>query len=153
MTRDIKRIVAYYEKKFKTRDPFKIAEALDIEIQIGAIGSKCGCYMYFKRNKCIWLNANLEPHELEFVMAHELGHAIMHPKENCYFIKHKTLLLNSKNEIEANGFAVELLISDKDIQEYLIDRQYNLDMLSKLLGYQKELIELRLKTFKPEVRV
>lgn len=40
MTRDIKRIVAYYQRKYGTRDPFKIADALGIEVQIGNIGSK-----------------------------------------------------------------------------------------------------------------
>lgn len=144
MTKDIKRIVAYYQKKYKTTDPFKIAEALGIEVQIGDIGSRYGCYMYLKRSKCIWLNENLEPHELEFVMAHELGHAIMHPKENCYFIKHKTLFLNSKIEKEANKFAVEFLISDSEVQEYAVELQYSIDMLSKLWGYHQNLIELRL---------
>ncbi|MFQ8777280.1 MAG: ImmA/IrrE family metallo-endopeptidase [Roseburia sp.] len=52
-------------------------------------------------------------------MAHELGHAILHRKENCYFIRNKnTVTLNSKNEIEANKFAMELLISDEVLLEY-----------------------------------
>lgn len=75
-------------------------------------------------------------------MAHELGHAIMHRRQNCYFIKHKTLLLNSKIEIEANKFAVDLLISDEQLFEYL---DYNIEQISIILGYSKKLIELRLK--------
>lgn len=145
MTRKIKRIVAYYQKKYRTKDPFEIAKALGIEVQIGNIGSRCGCYMYWKRSKCIWLNENLEPREMEFVMAHELGHAIMHPRENCYFIKHKTLLLNSRNEIEANKFAVEFLISDDTLCEYLKYQECTVEQTARILGYQKELIELRLK--------
>lgn len=146
MARDIKRIVAYYQKKFETSDPFKIAKSLGIEILIGNIGSRYGCYMYLKRSKCIWLNENLEPREMLFVMAHELGHAIMHPKQNCYFIKHKTFLLNSKVEIEANAFASELLIPDDIIIEYIQNQQYSIEQFSRLLGYEKELIELRLKS-------
>ena len=61
-------------------------------------------------------------------MAHELGHAIMHRKQNCYFIKHKTLLFNSKIEIEANKFAVDLLISDEQLFEYL---DYNIEQISR----------------------
>lgn len=148
MTRDIKQTVAYYQKKYKTKDPYKIARAMDVELQIGYMGYRLGCYMYLKRSKCIWLNEDLDPHEMEFVMAHELGHAIMHPYENCYFIKHKTLLLNSKREIEANKFAVEFLISDDEVQEYAVERQYTIDMLSRLWGYEKELIELRLRGVK-----
>lgn len=145
LTRDIKRIVAYYQRKYGTRDPFKIADALGIEVQIGNIGSKSGCYMYLKRSRCIWLNENLESHEMEYVMAHELGHAIMHPRENCYFIKHKTLFLNSRNEIEANKFAVEFLISDDTLYEYLKYQECTIEQTARILGYQKELIELRLK--------
>lgn len=145
MTRDIKHIVAYYQKKYGTKDPFKLADALNIEVQIGDIGSRSGCYMYLKRSKCIWLNENLDPHEIEFVMAHELGHAIMHPRENCYFIRHKTFLLNSRNEIEANKFAVEFLISDDILYEYLKYQECTIEQTARILGYQKELIELKLK--------
>lgn len=97
--------------------------------------------MYLKRHKCIFLNENLEEHEMILVMAHELGHAIMHPRENCYFIKHKTLLLNSKNETEANKFAAELLISDDFLEE---NKDFTVEQISRMLGYHQKFIELRL---------
>lgn len=75
-------------------------------------------------------------------MAHELGHAVLHRKENCYFIRNKTLLLNSKNEIEANKFAMELLIPDEILEE---NREFTIEQLSRMLGYHEKLIELRLK--------
>lgn len=142
MNRDIRSLVAYYKRKFGTSDPFKIARQLHIEVQIGDIGSRCGCYMYLKRHKCILLNENLEEHEMQLVMAHELGHAIMHPWENCYFIRNKTLLLNSRTEIEANKFAMELLVTDDFLNE---NREFTIEQLSRMLGYDKRLIELRLK--------
>ena len=74
-------------------------------------------------------------------MAHELGHAILHPKENCYFIRNKTLLLNSKTELEANKFAMELLISDEFLEE---NKRYTIEQLSRMTGYHQKLIELRL---------
>ena len=112
MRNDIQKIVSYYVNKFETRNPFEIASNLKIEVQIGPLGSRCGCYMYLKRHRCIFLNENLEEHERRLVMAHELGHAIMHRKENCYFIRHKTLFLSDRIEIEANRFAAELLVPD-----------------------------------------
>jgi len=78
-------------------------------------------------------------------MAHELGHAILHRKQNCYFIRNKTLLLNSKTELEANLFAAELLIDDDIILEY---PEYTTSQLSKLLGYEERLIELRMQNYK-----
>ena len=77
--------------------------------------------------------------ELLQVMAHELGHAILHRKQNCYFIRNKTLLLNSKTELEANMFAAELLIRDDVILEH---PEYTTSQLSRLLGYEERLVEL-----------
>lgn len=139
---DIRRIVKRYERKFGTSDPFKIAENLHIELLIGDIGSREGCYMYLKKHKCIFLNDDLDALEMRLVMAHELGHAIMHPKENCYFIRNKTFLLNSKNEIEANKFAVELLISDEFLEE---NSRCTIEQISRMTGFNEKLIELRLQ--------
>lgn len=142
MKKTIRQLVTYYKKKFNTSNPFEIAYCLHIEVQIGDLGTRAGCYMYLKRHKCIFLNENLEEHEMNLVMAHELGHAVLHRKENCYFIRNKTLLLNSKNEIEANKFAMELLISDDVLEE---NREFTIEQLSRMLGYHEKLIELRLR--------
>lgn len=78
------------------------------------------------------------------VMAHELGHALLHRKENSYFIKNKTFLLNSKNELEANLFAAELLIPDDIILEYH-HYNYTTEQLARLLGYDQALVELKMR--------
>lgn len=142
MKRTIQQLVAYYKKKFGTSNPFEIADFLHIQVQIGDLGSRAGCYMYLKRHKCIFLNESLDQHERKLVMAHELGHAVLHPRENCYFIRNKTLLLNSKNEIEANHFAMELLVSDDFLEEH---KDFTTEQLARILGYNEKLIELRLK--------
>lgn len=144
MRRNIGKIVAYYKKKFGTSDPFEIADALHIELAVGDIGTREGCYMYLKKHKCIFLNENLDEHEKRFVMAHELGHAILHPKENCYFIRNYTGLLISKIEIEANKFAVDLLLPDDILMEY-VESGYTMEQVSRITGYHEKLIELRLK--------
>lgn len=131
------------KRKFNTSDPFKLARALGIEVMVCDIGSRLGCYMYLKRSKCIWINETLEGTERTFVMAHEVGHAVLHPKENCYFLRNQTFL-NTRIEREANAFAAELLIPDDAILEAKAN-SYTIDQLSRILGYEKELIELRLK--------
>lgn len=144
MNKNIKHIVDYYVKKCGSRNPFEIADYLNIQIQIGQLGTPCGCYMFLKDHRCIFLNENLSENEMNLVMSHELGHAIMHRKLNCYFIRNKTLLLDSKIEIEANTFAVNLLIPDETIME---NKNYTTEQFSRLLGYNQKLIELRLKSF------
>lgn len=58
MRKDIKRMVAYYIRKFGTNDPFKIAEHLGVLYQIGEINCE-GCYMFLKNHRYIFLNQNL----------------------------------------------------------------------------------------------
>lgn len=141
MKRDIKKVVAYYKRKFGTDNPFEIADNLGVLYQIGNIDFE-GCYMFLKNHRYIFLNQDLEDNEMKLVMAHELGHAILHRKENCYFIRNKTLLLNSKNEIEANKFAMELLMSDEFMEE---NKCCTIEQISRMTGYDEKLIKLRLQ--------
>ena len=97
--------------------------------------------MFLKNHRYIFINENLPEHEKRLVMAHELGHAILHRKENCYFIRNKTLLLNSKKEIEANKFAMELLLSDSFLNEY---KDFTISQLTRMTGYHEKLIQLRI---------
>ncbi|WP_434310471.1 ImmA/IrrE family metallo-endopeptidase [Hominifimenecus sp. rT4P-3] len=137
----IKKNVAHYVHIFETRDPFKLAEYLKIIVQIGNIGECLGCYMFLKNHKYIFLNQNLDEWESRMVLAHELGHAVMHRKKNCYFLREKTLLLPGLEQ-EANIFAAELLIPEEVILEH---PYYSVEQLSRLLGYREEFIRLKLK--------
>ena len=139
LNRNIKKIVSYYKRKTGTSDPFAIADQLGILYQICDLQFE-GCYMFLKNHRYIFINQNLPEHEQRLVMAHELGHALLHRKENCYFIRNKTLLLNSKNEIEANKFAMELLLPDSFLAEY---RDFTIDQISRMTGYHQKLIQLR----------
>ena len=136
----IRQTVQRLVKKYQTHNPFEIAKALNIKVQIGNPGCD-GCYMFLKNHRYIFINENLPEYEQRLVMAHELGHAILHRKENCYFIRNKTLLLNSKKEIEANKFAMELLLPDSFLDEY---RDFTIDQISRMTGYHRKLIELRM---------
>ena len=135
-----KRALAY-RRKFNTSDPFKLADALGIEVMTCDIGSRLGCYMYLKRSKCIWISESLEGNERMFVMAHELAHSIMHRKENCYFIRNKTLLLTSKIEIEANTFAAELLISDDLIYDH---PGVGKSQIAQIAGYDERIMDFKI---------
>ena len=135
MKQKIRGIVNYYVRRYDTRDPFEIAKILNVIVHVGNIGNQYGCYMYLKRHRCIFLSEDLTPLEREFVMAHELAHAIMHRKQNCYFLMNSTML-NSKIEREANVFAAELLITD--------DRKYEESQLVRARAYVDALIKLKI---------
>jgi Zn-dependent peptidase ImmA (M78 family) len=139
-THDIKQLVAYYVRKFNTRDPFELADYLHVEVITGPLGSRSGCYMFLKNHKCVFLNEDLEEYERMLVMAHELAHSIMHRKENCYFIRNKTLLLTSRIETEANTFAAELLIPDDLIYDH---PGISKSQLARIAGYDERIMEFK----------
>lgn len=142
LNHNIKKIVSYYKRKTGTSDPFAIADQLGILYQLCNLQFE-GCYMFLKNHRYIFINKNLSEHEKRLVMAHELGHAILHRKENCYFIRNKTLLLNSKKEIEANKFAMELLLSDSFLEEY---GEFTVEQISRMTGYEQKLIQLKIES-------
>ena len=98
--------------------------------------------MFLKNHRYIFLSNQLQNQELNLVMAHELGHALLDRKANCYFIRNKTLFLNSRIELRANLFAAHLLIPNELLQEYT---GYTEEQFCSCTGYPKELLELRLK--------
>lgn len=140
-TERIKRLVAYYVRRFDTSDPFKIADQLGVLYQIGNCKND-GCYMFLKNHRYIFLSNHLNDTELKLVMAHELGHALLDRKTNCYFIRNKTMFSTSRLELRANLFAAYLLIGDDMLKEYA---GYTEEQFCNCTGYPKELIELRLK--------
>ena len=103
-----------------------------------------GFYQYFQRNNIIYIDERLSDIEMLLVCAHELGHMLMHKKSNAVFLDSRAHLNTCKYELEANRFAMNLLITDDDIEEHL---DYTTEQFSKLFGYHKKLIELRLKDF------
>lgn len=138
------RLIRYYERMVGSRNPVKIAEYANIRIAILPLGKIAGNYKLINRKRWIFINENIPKDSPLFnvVIAHELGHALLHRKENCAFLKNKTLLLTSGIEKEANLFAAYLLISDEMISE---DRECTIEQFRQGTGYPKELVELRLK--------
>lgn len=112
MSRYVKRIVENLTKKYNTFCPFELANQLNILIIVSNIGKPLGIYKYIKKNRVIFLNENLTDIEQKFVLAHELGHAVLHTKSSCFFSNVRNIN-KSKKEFEANVFAAELLINEK----------------------------------------
>lgn len=139
---DIRKKVNTLKKKYGTDNPFDIAEHLGIKVIFEQLGSIKGYYNKQLRMKQIHINHDLSDHDQLFTCAHELGHAIMHPDANTPFLRKRTGLLVSKMEIEADKFATELLIDDEIFLEF---QEYTSGQIARMLGYDEELIKLRLK--------
>ena len=140
----MQRLIRYYEKMTGSRDPLTIAAFAGIRIAQMPLGSISGNYMLIKRKRWIFINNDISVDSPMFrvIAAHELGHALLHRKENCAFLKHKTLLLTNGIEREANRFAAFLLITDSMLQDF---SGCTKEQFCTCFGYPIELIELRLK--------
>lgn len=140
---DIKKSVSIIKRKAKTDDVFELVDYFNINVIETDLGSSTlGMYRYIKRNKFIFLNNDLEHYQKKFVLAHELGHAILHSDLNCFFLEKKTLYLKNKFEIEANKFAVELLVSDDDLKEL---EGYTIEQMSAILNIPSDLLKYKFK--------
>ncbi|WOO35979.1 ImmA/IrrE family metallo-endopeptidase [Anaerocolumna sp. AGMB13020] len=138
---DIKKLVEGIKSKHKTDSPYELADLLGIDIHRCELGQIHGYYYKAYRVKQIYLNCDLSRIEEKFVLSHELGHSVLHPNANTPFLKANTYLSVEKMEIEANRFAMHLLLSDNDLLEY---QEYSVAQLSKIFGYHERFIQLRL---------
>ena len=141
---NIKRLVDSLVRKYKSRNPFEIIEHLNVIVVFYPLHGVKGFYQYFQRNNIIYIDESLSDKEKLFVCGHELGHMFLHKKSNAIFMDSRTQLNTTKYEIEADRFAMNLLLSDSDIEEHL---DFSTTQFSRMFGYNKRLIELRLKDF------
>lgn len=139
---EIKARVDKLVRKYKTRDPFEMIKGMNVILVFYPLDGIRGFYQYFQRNNIIYIDETLSEHDKAFVLAHEIGHMILHKKSNAIFMDSRTQFRTSKYENEANKFAIELLISDESLSEYL---NCSIEQLSQIYGCHQKLIELRLK--------
>ena len=139
---DVKKRIAYLKNKYRTTNPFDLANMLGIVVIKEDLGVIDGYYNKQLRQKQIHINCNLSENDMLFTCAHELGHAMLHPNSNAKFLYDNTFLSVDKLEQEANQFALELLLPDDLLFEY---SDYSIQQLSALFGYSEKLIGLRLK--------
>lgn len=112
------------KKKYKETDPFKLCQAMGIIIIPLAMGrgenAIKGFFMEKNRIKTITVNSDLPLIIQRIIIAHEIGHAILHKTEGVYAF-HEVALFDSSSimEKEANLFAAELLMEDEDVLEQM----------------------------------
>lgn len=105
MLRKLKRTL----KKSPSNNLWDIAAAENILVLEYELGTMYGFYMYIQKTKVILLNHNLSDLQKKIVLSHEIGHAVLHSKVNCAFIKNNTQLKHATYETEANFFGAHLL--------------------------------------------
>ena len=111
-------------RKYGTRSPFLLAEEEGIEIMMrDDFGRQKGAFSLMLNVPFIFINSSLSDEMKRIVCAHELGHAMLH-RQLCRKMKNQTIQeyeifdIRSEAEYEANIFAAELLIDEKELAEY-----------------------------------
>ncbi|WP_131100653.1 ImmA/IrrE family metallo-endopeptidase [Bacillus sp. SYJ] len=141
---DIKENVLNIVEKYQTTDPFEIGRQKEITVLYADLGNTLGFYNTYKRFKFIHINNQIDEITQRFVCAHELGHAVLHPKANTPFLRNQTFFSVDRLEIEANTFAVELLLTDNMVSAYK-DTHLSIQEVAEIHGVPEGLA--RLKTY------
>ena len=134
-------------KKFDTRDPFQLCQAIGVEVFYADLGSLKGMYKYLKKTRFAVINENLDPFTKTLVCAHELGHDILHQNLARKVCLQEFILydMKSRPEYEANLFASEILLPD-DIILNLAHDGYDIEQISKELCTDINLIALKVSS-------
>ena len=138
----IKDNVSALVRKHQSRNPFEIIRGMNVILIYAPLVDVRGFYQYFQRNNIIYIDENLTEQEKIFVCAHELGHMLLHKNSNAIYMDTKTHFNTNKYELEADLFAMELLLPDSKLNEY---KDYTLSDLSSITGLPETLIEIRIR--------
>ena len=135
-------------RRFKTRDPFVIAEGLGIQIYDNCeIGNLKGFYKVIKRNRCIFLNKNLSEREATLVCGHEIGHDQAHRlslNTMQYFPEFTLYNMATRQEYEANIILATITLDDREILNYLKHYEYDAEQIARAMNSDINLIALKI---------
>lgn len=121
-------------KRFRTNDPFKIAEGLNILIRYADLGDGTrGFYYRVLRRRFIVIHSGLSETWQKVICAHELGHDRLHPGINRFWLDEQTFFQPGRFEKQANQFAVRLLCREEKmegetVKEFLVRNGVPLEM-------------------------
>ena len=141
---NINSFVNKLQKKFRTKNPFEIAEACNINIKYRDFKDLKGMYTVMQRCPFIFLNISLDEHMEKVVLFHELGHHFLHRHHAVSaFKEHGLYDMSSKLEIEANIFAANFIISDEEVMEN-VGYGYTIEQTAKVLCVPHEVLLIKL---------
>lgn len=143
--KDVNKLVV----KYKTRDPFEIADDLNINVKYDDLGSLKGFYFYQSRFRYIVINEDIDDRLKPIICAHELAHDRLHQNfaKSAAIKEFSFFDMSSKPEREANLFMAELLITDDSMME-LIEMGYCYDFIASEFGVPMQVIDFKSQMMK-----
>jgi len=147
--REVSRIMRKYDEP----DPWKLAEAMGIIVQVMPLGrteKSCkGFFLRQSRKKHITINSDLPEPIQRIILAHEIGHAVLHHEAAKMKAFHDFALYDtsSQMEYEANLFAAEYLLEDDEVTELLSEDTFFFSV-AKELEVPPELLDFKFRILK-----
>ena len=132
-------------KKYRTNDPYELAEELGIVVKYRHFNDLKGMYKVIGRVSYIWLHDELDEITERIVLMHEIGHHIFHRDIAASSFQEFSLYdMEGKPEVEANIFAANMLISDKSMAE-LAERNYTSEQAACELCMPHQLVLIKIQ--------
>jgi Zn-dependent peptidase ImmA (M78 family) len=136
----------------------KLAEKMNVKLDSKILGDNVsGFFVMTDTQKVITYNSKDVPTRKRFTIAHEMGHCILHSKEQPIFIDKSPTVLYRNNasstgedykEREANAFAASLLMPRELLEEQIEKAPHDIskaiDFLAKKFGVSPNAISFRL---------
>jgi Zn-dependent peptidase ImmA (M78 family) len=138
-------------QKHKTRNPFEIADCLNINVLYRPLGKLKGIYIYTRRSRYICINNDLDSPARRLVCAHEIVHDRFHrhlAKMNPQAQELISYDMSSKPEREANVFAAEILLPDDEVIKLINDAEMNFFRAARELYVPPELMDFKFQILK-----
>lgn len=141
--------------RYQTRNPFELADAMGITVRLcPEFRELKGMYKVILEKRFVFLNANLRRREAGRVLAHEIGHDVLHREMGEGSIVQDYFLLDMRlrPEYEANLFAAQLLVSDEEALS-LLKEGLSVGEAAKRLRVPEEFLNLKIEILRAQGQI
>lgn len=148
-TAEIVKIVNKLIDRCGTRDPYKVAKELGINVIYRNFDKQRGAYKVILKNRFVFLKNGMHPVVEQIVLWHEIGHDVLHRQEAVAVGGFKEFnifdMRENRMEYEANIFASQASLPDDTILEY-IENGYDIQQIARAMCSDINLIALKVDT-------
>jgi len=144
-------VVEQLIEKHDTRDPYELCRAMRIKVRYKDCENLLKAYFVIvSRIKSIVINNRIHSAVQRILLAHELGHAVLHKELALLrgFQEFELFDANDPTEYEANLFAAELLIADAELLALLNDDDKSFFSVARELSIPAELLDFKFRVMK-----
>lgn len=138
-----KKLVSWYG-----RNPFDIADSLNITVMVrNDFKKQKGAFKMILNRPFIFLNGNLSEEMQKIVVAHEIGHAVLHREAAMgagALLEFELFDMNNTMEYEANIFAANMLL-DEDVVDDCFQAGFDIVQTAQYMRTNVNLLLLKLQ--------